>query len=255
MTVTHQHSDETGHDGGTESPDGERPARPSHGPQWRSFLRTGLLVAVLLGMLWAVISLDLPPVEELRARLEELGWGARFGFIGLYAVVAITPIPVTVIALTGGVLFGVVEGSILSVIGVLIGCWVAYWLARGLGRPTVERLLGRHAPTVGHHLSHDGFEAVYTLRLMPGLPYWPVNYGAGAFGVTQRDFAVASALAVVPGQISLVAVGAFIADRSVVNGIVVAAAWVVVGLMTIWAFRRWRGTSEQRLPGERLREG
>src|SRR5699024_5417154 len=136
---------------------------------------------------------------------------------------------------TGGVLFGVVEGSILSVIGVLIGCWGAYWMARGLGRATVERLLGRHATTVGQHLTDAGFHAVYMLRVMPGVPYWPVNYGSGAFGVSQRDFVVASGLAAVPGQISLVAVGALVAAPSIGKAIVVAAAWTVVVILTIWA--------------------
>ncbi|MGC0249510.1 TVP38/TMEM64 family protein [Pseudactinotalea sp. Z1748] len=156
-------------------------------------------------------------------------------------------------AVSAGVLFGVLEGSILSVTGVLIGCWGAYWLARGLGMSTVERMLGRHGPTVKDRLSSKGFHAVYTLRLMPGVPYWPVNYGSGAFGVSQRDFVVASALSAIPGQVSLVAVGAFVADPTPGSGAVVAIAWILVLSMTIWAWRSWKGTSRRPLPGAGFR--
>ncbi|WP_243893780.1 VTT domain-containing protein [Leucobacter tardus] len=78
---------------------------------------------------------------------------------------------------------------------------------------------------------------------MPGLPYWPVNYGSGAFGISQRDFLVGSGLSTIPGQVSLVAVGAFVAGPSVLAGTVVVAAWAVVITMTILAYRRLKRAS------------
>ncbi|WP_261623302.1 TVP38/TMEM64 family protein [Nesterenkonia marinintestina] len=228
-------------------------ARAGDGPDWGVILRGGALVLAVLGMVWMAFNVSLPSLGTLHAWIESLGWGARFGFVGLYAVVAMTPIPVTIMAITGGVLFGVVEGSILSVIGVMIGCWGAYWAARGLGRETVSKLIGSYGPRVEKHLSAAGFQAVYMLRLLPGLPYWPLNYGAGAFGVGQRDFVVASLIASVPGQASLVAVGAFVSDPDLLSGIIVAAAWTAVIVMTVWAYRAWRGTSRRPLPGSQHR--
>lgn len=217
-------------------------------PAWGSFLRNALLVAVLLVMVYAAFNLRLPSVDTLQSRIEAYGWAGWIVFVLLYAVVAMTPIPVTIMAISGGFIFGVLEGSLLSVIGVLIGCWAAYHMARSLGAQAVRRLLGSHADTVETRLQDAGFEAVFALRLTPGVPYWPVNYGGGAFGVTQRDFVVASVIATVPGQVSLVALGAFIAEPSVMHGAVVAVAWIVVLGMTIWAYRSWRGTARP-LPG------
>ncbi|WP_255316398.1 TVP38/TMEM64 family protein [Nesterenkonia sp. Act20] len=217
-------------------------------PAWGSFLRNALLVAVLLVMVYAAFNLRLPSVDTLQSRIEAYGWAGWIVFVLLYAVVAMTPIPVTIMAISGGFIFGILEGSLLSVIGVLIGCWAAYHLARSLGAQAVRRLLGSHADTVETRLQNAGFEAVFALRLTPGVPYWPVNYGGGAFGVTQRDFVVASVIATVPGQVSLVALGAFIAEPSVMHGAVVAVAWIVVVGMTIWAYRSWRGTARP-LPG------
>ncbi|WP_255546139.1 MULTISPECIES: TVP38/TMEM64 family protein [unclassified Nesterenkonia] len=219
------------------------------GPAWGSFIRNALLVAVLAGMIYAAFNLRLPPLDELQQRIEDFGWAAWIVFIAVYAAVAMTPIPVTIMAVSGGLIFGTMLGSLLSVIGVLIGCFAAYHLARFLGTQAVRKLLGSHAEKVEAHLEGAGFEAVCALRLTPGVPYWPVNYGSGAFGVTQRDFVVASAVATVPGQVALVALGAFIADQTIVNGVVIGVAWSVVVAMTIWAYRSWRGTSSHRLPG------
>lgn len=219
------------------------------GPAWGTFIRNALLVAALLAMIYAAFNVRLPPLEELQQRIEDFGWAAWIVFVVLYAVVAMTPIPVTIMAVGGGLIFGTLQGSLLSVIGVLIGGYAAYRLAHFLGTQAVRKMLGTHAEKVESHLEDAGFEAVFVLRLMPGVPYWPVNYGSGAFGVSQRDFVVASTIATVPGQISLVALGAFIADRTIVNGVVIGVSWAVVVAMTIWAYRSWRGTSSRRLPG------
>lgn len=212
-------------------------------PDWAGVIRNVLLVFALLTMLWLAFHVRLPSLDELRRALDEWGGAAWIVFTLAYAVIAITPIPVTIMAVTGGVLFGVWEGAVLSVIGALIGSWIAYWLARALGKQTVTKLLGRHARTVEERLAHSGVEQVYLLRLMPGLPYWPVNYGSGAFGISQRDFLVGSGLSTIPGQVSLVAVGAFVAGPSVLAGTVVVAAWAVVITMTILAYRRLKRAS------------
>lgn len=60
----------------------------------------------------------------------------------------------------------------------------------------------------------------------------------------QRDYMLASALSVIPGQISLVAIGNFISFPNLLNGIIVAVAWIVVFGLTIWAYRRWKAAKE-----------
>lgn len=231
------------HEGRTQ-PETDSAAEDS-GIHWDSIIRNTALIIVLLVLLWMAFNVRLPSADSLQQMIASWGWAAWLVFIGTYALVALTPIPVTVMAVTGGLLFGTLEGSILSMIGVFIGCWGAYWIARGLGRQATARLLGSHYRTAERHLNHAGFQAVVMLRLLPGFPYWPVNYGSGAFGVSQRDFLLASALAIIPGQVSLVAIGSFISNPNVANGVVVGIGWAVVLVMTWWAYRRWRIVKDQ----------
>lgn len=227
-----------------DAPEQDSPRLDSH-EHWGSLVRNTGLVITLVVMLWLAFNVRLPSLSGLQATIDAWGWLGPVVFIGLYAVVALTPIPVTVMAVVAGLLFGVAIGSALSVIGVLIGCWGAYWLARVLGRETTLRLLGRHRGSIERNLSDAGFQTVFMLRLLPGFPYWPVNYGSGAFGVTQHAYLSASALAVLPGQVSLVAIGAFVADQSILHGAIVLVSWIAVAVLTVWSYRRWRAARRQ----------
>ncbi|MCL6423879.1 TVP38/TMEM64 family protein [Brachybacterium sp. JHP9] len=223
---------------------GERSGSAREGKSRGSGARTLLLVVVIAVMAWLALTVRLPDLPELRERIEGFGWAAGPVFIALYAAVALTPIPVSVMALVGGVLFGVLEGSLLSIVGVMIGCWGAYWIARAAGREPIMRLLGGRGRRVEERLEDGGPAAVFTARVVPGLPYWPVNYGAGAFGVPQREYLLASLAACIPGQVSLVAIGHLLADPGWGIAIVVGLSWACVIAMTIWGYRRLRRTRD-----------
>ena len=211
---------------------------------WSTILRNIALALLLLAGVWAVFNVRLPSIDVLQSDIAAAGfWG--FGvFIIIYAVVAATPIPVTIMATAGGLVFGLPFGTLLSMIGVVLGCWGGYWIARALGRDTVLRLLGSHAETIESKLTGGGFYAACALRLMPGFPYWPVNYGSGALGIDNRTFLSATVISSLPGQLSLVAVGAFIGEPNVLNGIGVGISWALVITLTIITMRRWKRTRD-----------
>ena len=93
------------------------PARTGH--RGVSILRTAALVLVVAAFVWLALTVRLPGVDELRAQLDGFGWWSWLAFTVLYAAVALTPIPVTIMAVTAGVLFGAIEGTVLSVVGAL----------------------------------------------------------------------------------------------------------------------------------------
>ena len=207
---------------------------------WVTWARNAALILVLVLMVWLAFTVDLPSQDELEATIDGYGWAGWLVFILIYALVAVTPIPVTIMAVTAGVLFGAIEGTVLSVVGALLGSLGAYGIARAVGREVVLRRLGRHAETVERRLGDTGFLALLTLRVAPGLPYWPVNYGAGALAVPLGIFAGSTAVGVIPGQLSLVAMGAFAVRPGVVNGVLLGVGWLTVGGLTLWAVRHWR---------------
>ena len=208
----------------------------------RSVISLLFLIVVIGVLIWVSFNVDVPDPDVLRNVIQGYGWAGWLIFIGITALIAITPIPVTIPALVAGSLYGVIAGSLFSFTGILIGSWIGYWLARFTGQELTFKLLGRHGPTVKKYLSDAGFLTMCTARLMPGLPYWPVNYGAGALGVSQYAFLSATFIASIPGQISLVALGAFAVNQSLFNGIILVAAWITVLVSTWISYRYWRNT-------------
>lgn len=206
---------------------------------WRSVALTAALILVATPLLWVAFNVDLPAPAELRETILSYGWAGWLVFIGLAAGIAVTPIPVTLPALVAGSLYGVVGGTLVSFSGVIIGSWIGYWLARAVGRRATMFLLGNHGPVVQKYLDNAGFWAMCTVRLMPGVPYWPVNYGAGALGVSHHAFVSTTLVATIPGQVSLVALGAFAVSPSVFPGVVLVVSWATVISLTWIAYRRW----------------
>lgn len=206
-----------------------------------------LIILIVLGasLLWISFNLDLPAPEKMREIILGYGWAGWLVFLGVTAAIAVTPIPITVPALVAGSLYGLIGGTLLSLSGVMLGSWIGYWLARVLGQRITFQLLGRHSSIVQSYLRHAGFWAMCTVRLMPGLPYWPVNYGAGALGIGQYAFISATFLASIPGQISLVALGAFAVNPSVFRGVVLIIAWVAVLTLTWVSYRYWSRTKPE----------
>lgn len=211
---------------------------------WSTILRNIVLALAVLAGVWAVFNVRLPSVDVLQADIAAAGFWGFAVFVLIYMGVAATPIPVTIMATAGGLIFGLPFGTLLSMVGVVGGCWIGYWIARALGRDTVLRLLGSHAETIESKLTGGGFYAVCALRLMPGFPYWPVNYGSGALGIDNRTFLSATIISSLPGQLSLVAVGAFIGEPNVINGIGVGASWALVITLTIITMHRWKRTRD-----------
>lgn len=206
----------------------------------RSIISLITLVLVIGILIWLSFNVNIPDPKVLREIIQGYGWAGWLFFIGITALIAITPIPVTIPALVAGSLYGVIAGSLFSFTGILIGSWIGYWLARLTGQELTFKLLGRHGATVKKYLGDAGFLAMCTARLMPGLPYWPINYGAGALGISQSAFLSATFLASIPGQVSLVALGAFAVHQSLFNGIVLVTAWIMVVVLTWRSYSYWR---------------
>src|SRR5699024_5281655 len=229
----------------TEKPPPSTPpetCRDRSGVPWGSVLRNVLLVLVLLTLVCVGLNVRLPSLEALQARIAELGLWGPCAFIALYAVVAVTPIPVTIMAVAAGMIFGLPVGTVLSMVGVVLGCFGGYGLARALGRDTMMRILGSHAQVIEARLHDRGLYAVCTLQLKPENPHRPVICCSRALGVSSREFLIATVVSALPGQVSLIAIGAFIADPSALSGAAVVISWVVVIALTLVAYRRWRAT-------------
>lgn len=165
-----------------------------------------LLVAVLAlgGVMFGV-----PSEPELRTQFASGGVWSYLLFAGLYAVIALLPVPKNVFSIAAGAVFGFVTGLGVVLVGATAGAVVAFGIGRILGRDVVNQLIGRRAARLDEAVLRRGIVSILTLRLVPIVPFTALNYLAGATAVRFRDYVIATAIGIIPGASAYVALGAF----------------------------------------------
>lgn len=190
------------HGGNGDQPAANSPsAPPSRGAGLRRLALFLLVVAIAGLAAWQFGLLELTNRETLAAALEK----ARsvpylpLMFVAAYAVAVTFGLPATAFTLAGGALFGFGTGLLLNWLGATIGAVLAYSFAGALCGESCRALLGRRAETLEQLAVTHGFLATLRLRLIPVVPFTLLNYGAALAGVRRRDYALATAIGIVPG--------------------------------------------------------
>lgn len=148
-------------------------------------------------------------VDDVRAQTAELGWAGAVVFVLAYGAVTLSPVPKNVVTIAAGLVWGFGPGVVLVYAGALLGAAVAFLVGRRLGREAVERLTGARVARLDEVLARRGLLAVLGVRLVPLVPFTLVNYGAGLTAVRVRDYALGTAIGIIPGTVAYVALGAF----------------------------------------------
>jgi uncharacterized membrane protein YdjX (TVP38/TMEM64 family) len=217
------------------------------------------LLLACLAALVIVFRRELWQLFSSRDRLEQWieGWGAaaRLAFVGVQALqVIVFVIPGEVPQIAGGYLFGVLQGTALSVAGILVGSTVSFFLARLLGRPFVTALFsGEQVARIEKLAASRGARIVFFLLfLIPGIPKDILCYAAGITPMGFLYFAGISTLGRMPGIVGSAVMGSAAASgRWVLMAVVaaVAAALFAAGLVLRPRIQRWLEALAERRRG------
>ncbi|MEO6200413.1 MAG: TVP38/TMEM64 family protein [Cryobacterium sp.] len=174
-------------------------------PLWRlGFLAAFIALAVAVG-----IVVPVPSVDEVRAAAGSAGFVGAIGFVLGYGALTLTPMPKNVLSIAAGLTWGFGGGALLVYFGALLGATLAFAIGRFLGREAVERFTGARVARVDEIVHRRGFATVVVARLVPVLPFTALNYTAGLTAVRRSDYALGTALGIIPGTLAYVALGAF----------------------------------------------
>ncbi len=174
-----------------------------------ALIKAGALVLVVLGAVGLALVLGSPDIAAMRSRVDAAGmWGPAL-FFGLYAALALIPVPKALLTVAGGALYGLWGGAGLSLAGALVGAILSFGAGRLLGREAVDRLTRGRLARVDALLADHGLSAVLIVRLVPIVPFIAINYASGLSGVRFRHYVLGSALGMVPGSLAYAALGAY----------------------------------------------
>jgi uncharacterized membrane protein YdjX (TVP38/TMEM64 family) len=198
--------------------------------------RAGLVLLVLLVVAMAVAAqvVDIPDGAALRQFVGGAGSAAPAVFAGICALGTAVFFPKPVLATAAGLLFGVAWGSVLAIAGFTAGAMIAFTVARKLGREAVAPWLGERLHTLEEVFARRGVEATLVVRLLPVLPYALANYGAGVTSVRGKDFALGTALGLVPSTVLAAVLGDALSDLGSPRSIVALSIWTVLAAAGVW---------------------
>ena len=191
-------------------------------------------------------------LAQFRQYLQSFGRWAPLLSIGLMVAEAIAiPVPVTIVMVANGLVFGVWRGALVSVAGGFAGALAAYTIGRWVGRRLLEHVVPASSFRWADGLmTRYGNWAIVLERWIPGVPGDPISYVAGLTRVPVLPFLGLTMVGLVPANLAVAFLGSQIASdvpmRYWVSGLLLAG--------TIWiGWRIARRHRREALTRQRLR--
>jgi len=201
-----------------------------------------LIVALVLGLRGQGLDLDtlrdrLSGIADWRAA-HPAGSAALF-FAGYVGVVALSLPLATWMTLAAGALFGFWGGLLLVSFASSLGATIAFLAARFFLRDWVRARLGVRAEAVAEGFAKDGAFYLFTLRMIPAVPFFVVNLAMGLTTLPARTFYWVSQLGMFAATAVYVNAGTQLGQLDSLSGIlspVLLVSFALLGLFP-WIVR------------------
>jgi uncharacterized membrane protein YdjX (TVP38/TMEM64 family) len=192
-------------------------------------VRRGLVLLAVVAV--ALVAGIVLPVREwivtLLLHAREAGAPGAILFGGAFVGAALLLLPTAPLAIGAGWAFGGLAGALVAAAGTTLGATAAFEVGRRVGGDAVRRLLSRsrRLARFAAVLERAGFEAVLWLRVSPFVPFYLLNYAFGTTGMRASAFALATAIAVLPGCALWASLGSALAAPDLVHAGAASRGW------------------------------
>jgi uncharacterized membrane protein YdjX (TVP38/TMEM64 family) len=184
--------------------------------------------------------------EGLTSLVQPLGWWGPSAFVALYAVSMLLGLPTLQFTIAGGAVFGLLRGSVYSMLGATAGAMGAFGLSRYLLHPWAERRFGRH-PALRRFqrgLARRGLVFVLAVRLVPVTPFNLENLLFGLTSVPWSHYLLGTVVGILPGTFAYSWLGSSGA-RALAGGSALAFYGAVALLLVLAALPWWLSRSDR----------
>jgi pyruvate/2-oxoglutarate dehydrogenase complex dihydrolipoamide dehydrogenase (E3) component/uncharacterized membrane protein YdjX (TVP38/TMEM64 family) len=168
-------------------------------------------------------------------------WRVAGAYLLLYVAVTALSLPgAAVMTLAGGALFGLWVGTLLVSFASSIGATLAFLASRWLLRDWVQGRYGERLAAVNAGMAKDGAFYLFTLRLVPVLPFFVINLLMGLTPIKTRTFYGVSQVGMLAGTLVYVSAGTQLAQLDSLSGILspgLVASFALLGVFP-WLAKR-----------------
>jgi pyruvate/2-oxoglutarate dehydrogenase complex dihydrolipoamide dehydrogenase (E3) component/uncharacterized membrane protein YdjX (TVP38/TMEM64 family) len=214
----------------------------------RGRLAVVLLVAAAAVAFFAVGGHRYLSLENLKAQQAALeNWraahpgSAAAAFFAAYVAVTGLSLPgATLLTLLGGALFGLLWGTILVSFASSIGATLAFVASRFVLRDWVQAKYGAQLRAINRGVEKEGGFYLFTLRLIPAVPFFVINLAMGLTPMRTRTFYWVSQLGMLAGTVVYVYAGSQLAGISSLRDVLspeLIGAFLLLGFFPLVAKR------------------
>lgn len=137
--------------------------------------------------------------QNMKDYIGSFGMLAPAIYIAMFIIVPLTLFPDAVLAVAGGMIFGLGLGTFYTIIGAVCGGTLSFFISRIFGRGLVEKLIKGKGECFENGIEKRGFLFILMLRLIPLVPFDVISYGAGLSKIRYKDFILATSIGIIPG--------------------------------------------------------
>ena len=210
----------------------------------KSRLYLFILIALLIGAFFYFDLQQLLTLEKLKSQQETIVSYRNDHPLLATAIYALVYIAVTglslpgasILTLAGGAVFGLLWGTLIVSFASSIGATLAFLAARFLFRDAVNAKFGHQLKEIDAGVARDGAFYLFTLRLVPLIPFFVINLMMGLTVLKTRTFYWVSQAGMLAGTLVYVNAGTQLAKIESLSGILSPALVGSFALLGVFPF-------------------
>ncbi len=165
------------------------------------------LILVILSLLLVIYNYFIDPtflysivVNFFVNPVQALGFFGILFFIAIMALQGlIIPIPSEIVLLAAGMIWDVLYGGIMGIIGSLAAGLLCFYLSRKGGRPLAEKLVGKKAINMADDfIEKYGIWAILISRTLPFIAFDPISYASGIVDMDAKKYTLGTLIGAIP---------------------------------------------------------
>jgi len=198
-------------------------------PAYKSGLLIFLLFLLALLFLFAVkAEIDIGKFQHF---IKNLGIFAPLTFILIYTVGTVFFMPIIPMFITAGLVFGLLWGTVYSVIGATSGACLTFLVSRYLLKDFIDNKMPARVYLIKKGIEEQGWKFIALSRINPIFPFNIQNYVFGVTNIRLKTFFWSTVLSMIPSSFAYVYVG--YASSSTLAGDPAAIAKIINAIFII----------------------
>jgi uncharacterized membrane protein YdjX (TVP38/TMEM64 family) len=198
------------------------------------FMLCGILEGSDLCQWWPHIS-----IEHIVAYIRSSGFWGILASIGIMVLHSFIPFPGELVAISNGMIYGPLWGTVITWTGAMIGAFLSFFLARRLGRPFVQKILNKKSVEgIDEWINRYGSSTLLISRFIPIIAFNLINYAAGLTCITWWSFAWTTGLGILPLTTIMVIMGVQIHTLPMQAWLILLIAGVIIWLLSNYILRK-----------------